>query len=137
MQNPWIKAQLRIRNTIKEEYKLDYKLQIIHRCDYDPDFKQNGLLIQMMDLKRNNNILFLYEFESLKKEYYPEKHDFYRYLQLRNHSENNIRSKPDDTTVKLLIKAIQIKVSYPNFIKVLGWKKSLYGIYYRKSGKRR
>ncbi len=39
VQNSWIKAQLKNWNTIKEEYKLDSKLQIIQWCAYDPEFK--------------------------------------------------------------------------------------------------
>lgn len=51
----------------------------------------------------------LKDFESLKKEYWLEKSDFYRYLQLRNHFENNIKNKTDfdDPILKIFTGAYQ------------------------------
>lgn len=43
VQNPWIKAQLKIWNMLRGEYKLVYKLQIIQQCAYDPGFKPNEM----------------------------------------------------------------------------------------------
>lgn len=42
LQNPWIKVQLKIWNTIRDEYKLSYKLQT-QWCAYDPEFKPNTI----------------------------------------------------------------------------------------------
>lgn len=51
----------------------------------------------------------LKDFESLKKEYCLEKSDVYRYLQLHNHFENNIKNKTDfdDPILKIFIGAYQ------------------------------
>lgn len=64
VQNSWIKAQLKIntiKNTIKEKYKLDCKLQIMHWCAYDPEFKATRLDYRFKSwVSRNNDILFSY-----------------------------------------------------------------------------
>lgn len=117
VQNSWIKAQLKIWNTIKEKYKLDCKLQIMHWCAYDPEFKPNMLDHRFKSWISKGITTFysltekgvLKNFESLKKQYGLEKSDFYRYLQLRNHFENNIKNKTDfdDPILKIFIGAYQ------------------------------
>lgn len=43
VQNPWIKFQLKVWNSVREEYELQDKLRIIRWCAYDPNFKPNQL----------------------------------------------------------------------------------------------
>lgn len=114
-QNLWIKAQLKIWNIIKEEYKLNDKLQIIQWCAYDTEFKPNQMDYRFKSWISKGILTFysltekglLKDFESLKKEYNLDKSDFYRYLQLRNHFENNIKIKTDldDSILKIFIDA--------------------------------
>lgn len=51
----------------------------------------------------------LKDFENLKKEYCLEKSDFYRYLQIRNHFERNIKNKTDldDPILRIFMGAYQ------------------------------
>lgn len=42
-ENPLLKAQLKIWNTIRDEYELEDKRQIIQWCAYDPMFKANKM----------------------------------------------------------------------------------------------
>ena len=87
----------------KKEYKLDHKLQILQWCAYDPDFKANTMdhrfkfwiskgITTFYSLTKKGK---LKDFESLRKEYYLEKSDFYRYLQMRSHFGQNIKNKTD------------------------------------------
>ena len=88
---------------MKEEYKLDHKLQIIQWCAYDPNFKPNTMdhrfkfwiskgMTTFYSLTKKGQ---LKDFENLREEYCLEKSDFYRYLQMRNHFEHDIKTKTD------------------------------------------
>lgn len=57
----WQRAEsMKTWTTMKEEYKLDHKLQVIQLSAYDPDFKPNTMdQFQFKRFKRNNDILLL------------------------------------------------------------------------------
>ena len=103
VQNPWIKFQLKIWNTIKGEYKLDHKLQILQWCAYNPGFKPNEIDYRFKFWIRKGITTFdsltekgqLKDFENLRKKYCLEKSDLYRYLQIRSYFEHYIRNRAD------------------------------------------
>lgn len=103
LQNPWIKFNLKIWNMIKREYKLDHKLQILQWCAYDPGFKPNEMDHRFKSWIPKGITTYysltdkgqLKNFEHQREKYRLEKSDFYRYLQISNHFEHNIRNTID------------------------------------------
>lgn len=59
VQNPWIKSQLKIWISAKEEYNLPDKLKIRRWCAYDPDLQPNQMdtIFKKLDNQTDYNIL--------------------------------------------------------------------------------
>ena len=118
VQNPWIKGQLKIWNMIKDEYKLNNKLQIIQWCAYDPEFKANVIdkrfkswipkgITTYYSLTEKGQ---LKSFDRLKEDCNLDKTDFFRFLQVRSRFEHiRIETDLNDTISKIFIDAFQKK----------------------------
>ena len=118
VQNPWIKVQLKIWNMIKDEYKLNNKLQIIQWCVYDPEFKANvidkgftswtskGITTHYSLTEKGQ----LKSFDRLKEDCDLDTTAFFRFLQVRSRFEH-IRKETDldDPISNIFIDAYQRK----------------------------
>lgn len=116
VQNPWIKFQLKIWNSVREEYKLQDNLRIIRWCAYDPDFKPNQLDPRFKNWIAKGITTFysitdkgqLKDFQALKGKYTLEKQDFYRYLQIRSYFDHSVKDyllDMDDPVLKEVLGA--------------------------------
>ncbi len=117
MRNPWIKVQLKICKTIRDEYKQEDKMQITQWCASDPSFIPNTMdrsfkswilkeITSFYSITKKQNLKC---FETLKKEYHLKESDSYRYLQIHGHFEDNIKNKThfDDPLLKIFIGVFQ------------------------------
>lgn len=110
-----------------EEYKI-HKLQILQWCTYDTDFRPNTIDkgFKLWIWKGVRTIYSLTEngqfknFEGLKEDYDLDRADFYRFLQVRNRFESNIRKEMDltDPILVIFIEAYQSKSNKEVFSKI-------------------
>lgn len=139
VQNPQIKVQLKV--WIREEFKLDHKLQIILWFAYDPDFKPNKMDHRFKSWV-SKGITTSYSITgkvNFRKEYCLEKSDFF--LQIHNHFELNINNETNinDPVLRVFTGAYQNdpnKGVISRFYKGLMTKNSTTE-YIKKMGKRR
>lgn len=101
-ENPLLKAQLNIWNTIRDEYKLEDKLYIIQWSAPNPMFKINklGYRFNSWIAREITTFYSLTEKYQLRDFEYEGKISslkkmFYTYLQLCNHFEHNLKNKTD------------------------------------------
>lgn len=120
---------MKIWTRIRDEYKLNNRLQIIQWCAYDPDFKPNTIdkgfkswifkgITTYCSLTEKGNFK---NFEKLREDSDLERTDFYRFLQLRNRFDD-IKKETDlnDPILKIFVDAYQSKkprVLFLGFVK--------------------
>ena len=113
VENPWVKSVLTTWKKLIKTYKLNKDVKILNWLAYDQSFKPNsidqrfkiwttkGIRIYYQIVKENQ----MKSFDMLKESFGLEKQDFYRYLQIRNYYNQEIKQNNDNYSPLIEIKA--------------------------------
>ena len=115
VKNPWLKFQIKVWKSVRDEYHLQNKTKVIRWCAYDTDFKPNQLDSRFKFWSTKGITTFysiiekgqLKDFQTLKRKYDLERQDFYRYLQLRSYFDQHIKHtlELEDPVLRVFLQA--------------------------------
>ena len=115
--NPIIKFTIEIWNVIIKKYKLEKERKILGWLAYDSNFKpgtcdkgfkqweQKGITAVCTIIENGK----MQSFENLRKKYDLDKHEFFRYLQVRDYYDKEIKTDSMSEVIKIMVQSYENK----------------------------